>query len=120
MLDDLLSEDDAANSREVLHVVPQCPWLGHLPPGRAEKILHLTGLPVLTRSADPIALMLAAGALRQLGRHRQAPDAIDDAIDALPAGGPAVHADLVRERTLITTALDLTHRPFINQDRTTT
>jgi len=120
MLDDLLADDDAANSREVLHVVLQGLWLGHLLPGRAEKILHLTGLPALTRSADPVALMRAAGALRQLGRHRQALDAIDDAIEALPAGDPAVHADLVRERTLITTALDLTGRPLANQDQTTT
>jgi hypothetical protein len=108
-LDDLLAEDDAAHSREVLHVVLQGLWLGHLLPGRAERILHLTGLPPLSRSADPIALMRAAGALRQLGRHRQALTAIDQAIEALPAGDPAVHADLVRERTLIGVALDLTH-----------
>jgi hypothetical protein len=111
MLDDLLTEDDAAQSREVLHVVLQGLWLGHLLPGRAERILHLTALPVLARSADPVALMRTAGALRQLGRHRQALAAIDDAIEALPTGDPAVHADLVRERTLITCALDLAHQP---------
>jgi hypothetical protein len=120
MLDDLLADGEAAHSREVLHVVLQGLWLGHLLPGRAERILHLTGLPVLARSADPVALMRAAGALRQLGRHRQALDAIDDAIEALPAGDSTLHADLVRERTLITTALDLARRPLINQDRTTT
>ncbi|MEE4544028.1 hypothetical protein V2S66_18880 [Streptomyces sp. V4-01] len=111
MLDDLLTENEAATSREVLHVVLQGLWLGHLLPGRAERILHLTGLPVLSRTADPVALMRTAGALRQLGRHRQALSVIDEAIEALPAGDPAVHADLVRERTLITTAVDLTPSP---------
>ncbi|WUH90378.1 hypothetical protein OG900_09865 [Streptomyces sp. NBC_00433] len=107
MLDDLLSEDDAAQSREVLHVVLQGLRLGHLLPGRAERILHLTGLPSLSRTAEPVALMRTAGALRQLGRHREALGVIDDAIEALPAGDPAVHADLVRERTLITALLDI-------------
>jgi hypothetical protein len=107
MLDNLLAEDDAARSREVLHVVLQGLWLGHLLPGRATRILHLAALPPLARTADPIALMRTAGALRQLGRYRHALAAIDDAIEAQPAGDPAVHADLVRERTLITTAFDM-------------
>lgn len=119
MLDDLLAEDDAAQSREVLHVVLQGLWLGHLLPGRAERILHLTALPVMARFADPVALMRMAGALRQLGRHRQALSVIDDAIEALPSGDPAVHADLVRERTLIGAALDLTGHPLDEQGRTT-
>ncbi|WP_433892573.1 hypothetical protein [Streptomyces sp. CA-111067] len=119
MLDDLLAEDHAAQSREVLHVVLQGLWLGHLLPGRAERILHLTGLPVLSRTADPVALMRTAGALRQLGRHRQALSVIDAAIEALPAGDPAVHADLVRERTLIGAALDLTHQPLGEQGQRT-
>lgn len=111
MLDDLLADDDAAKSCEVLHVVLQGLWLGHLLPGRAERILHLAELAALFRSADPVARMRTAGALRQLGRYREALAAIDDAIDALPAGDPAVHADLVRERSLITCALDLVHQP---------
>jgi hypothetical protein len=67
-----------------------------------------------------VALMRKAGALRQLGRYRQALDALDDALEALPAGDPAVHADLVRERTLVTTAFDLTRRPPDEQGHTTT
>nr|WSX75913.1 hypothetical protein OH826_19890 [Streptomyces sp. NBC_00899] len=118
MLDDLLTEEDAAQSREVLHVLLHGLWLGHLLPGRAERILHITGLPPLSRRADPVALMRTAGALRQLGRHRQALTAIDQAIEALPAGDPAVHADLVRERTLITTALDLTPLPDLQEQKT--
>ncbi|SEO73555.1 hypothetical protein SAMN05216267_103931 [Actinacidiphila rubida] len=107
MLDDLLAQDEAATSREVLHVLLQGLWLGHLLPGRPERILHLTGLPPLSRTADPVALMRTAGALRQLGRPREALTTIDEAIEALPAGDPGVHADLVRERTLITTVLDM-------------
>jgi len=120
MLDALLAEEDAARSREVLHVVLQGLWLGHLLPGRAERLLHLTALPVLARFADPVALMRKAGALRQLGRYRDALTAIDEAIEALPAGDPAVHADLVRERTLITTALDLADRPLDEKEQPTT
>jgi hypothetical protein len=106
MLDDLLAEDEASRSREVLHVALQGLWLGHLLPRRAERILQLTALPALSTTPDPIALMRKAGAFRQLGCYRQALDVIDDAIDALPASDPSVHADLVRERALIALALD--------------
>jgi hypothetical protein len=90
-----------------LHVLLHGLWLGHLLPGRAETILRLAALPPLAGRADPVALMRTAGALRQLGRYRDALAAIDDAIDVLPPGDPAFHADLVRERTLIITAYDL-------------
>jgi hypothetical protein len=106
MLDDLLADEEASRSREVLHVALQGLWLGHLLPRRAERILQLTALPALSTTPDPVALMRKAGALRQLGCYHQALDVIDDAIDALPAGDPAVHADLVRERALIALALD--------------
>jgi hypothetical protein len=120
MLDGLLAEDDVAQSSEVLHVVLQGLWLGHMLPGRAERILRLTRLRPLSRTADPVALMRRAGALRQLGRYRQALDALDDALEALPAGDPAVHADLVRERALVTTAFDLTRRALDEQGPATT
>ncbi|WP_180303627.1 hypothetical protein [Streptomyces sp. JV178] len=42
-----------------------------------------------------------AGALRQLGRYDDGLAAIDRALDLLPPGDVSVHADLVRERSLI-------------------
>jgi hypothetical protein len=89
----------------------------HLLPGRATRILRLPAFPELSRSADPVALMRKAGALRQPGRYRDALAATDNAIEVLPAGGPAVHADLVGERTLITVALDFVHRPLDEQEQ---
>jgi hypothetical protein len=107
MMDGLLAEEEAAGSREVLHVLLHGLWLGHHLPDRAETILQLAALPPLA-GPDPVTLMRTAGALRQLGRYREALATIDAAITALPPGDPAFHADLVRERTLITTAHDLT------------
>ncbi|MEC3997149.1 hypothetical protein VSR01_28070 [Actinacidiphila sp. DG2A-62] len=119
MLDRLLADPEAAGSREVLHVVLHGLWLGHLLPHRPQRILRVASLGPLARPADPIALMRTAAALRQLGRYRAALATIDDAIDALPAGDATVHADLVRERTLITTALDLTRdRPLVEEPDT--
>ncbi|MFE1836495.1 tetratricopeptide repeat protein [Streptomyces sviceus] len=56
---------------------------------------------------DPIALFRMASARRSLGQYPEALTAIDHALELLPPGELAVHADLVRERLLITTAHDL-------------
>ncbi|MEU1293792.1 hypothetical protein ABZ439_15350 [Streptomyces sp. NPDC005840] len=55
----------------------------------------------------PIVLFRTAGALRRLGRYDEGLSAIDRAIDCLPPGDISVHADLVRERSLLCAALGL-------------
>ncbi|GGR08467.1 hypothetical protein [Kitasatospora griseola] len=47
-------------------------------------------------------LFRTATAWRSLGRRSEALDAIDSAIEALDPDQPDVHADMVRERALIT------------------
>lgn len=81
-------------------------WLGaDLPrPGREQRMLDLA---LRLPEGDPIASYRAASALRCLGRFPQALAAIDLALELLPPGDTAIHADLVRERLLITTARDL-------------
>ncbi|MEU6182782.1 hypothetical protein [Streptomyces coeruleorubidus] len=48
-----------------------------------------------------------AGALHRLGRYDEGLGAIDRAIDCLPPGDTSVHADLVRERSLLCAARDV-------------
>ncbi|WP_235990966.1 hypothetical protein [Streptomyces ureilyticus] len=52
-------------------------------------------------------LFRVVGALRRLGRYDEGLAAIDRALDLLPPGDITVHADLVRERSLVTAARDL-------------
>ncbi|MFB7011578.1 MULTISPECIES: hypothetical protein [unclassified Streptomyces] len=52
-----------------------------------------------------------AGALRRLGRYDEGLAAIDRALGLLPLGDIAVHADLVRERSLISAARDVHRNP---------
>jgi tetratricopeptide (TPR) repeat protein len=63
--------------------------------------------PALATGTDPIVLFRVAGALRRLGRYDEGLSAIDRAIDCLPPGDISVHADLVRERSLLCAARDL-------------
>ncbi|MEV8410409.1 hypothetical protein AB0R12_32910, partial [Streptomyces niveus] len=71
----------------------------------------LSSGPPFDTGRDPIALFRMAGALRRLGRCDEGLAAIDRALDLLPPGDLTVHADLVRERSLIAVARDLHQRP---------
>ncbi|MFB7270784.1 hypothetical protein [Streptomyces sp. NPDC056244] len=97
---------EAGDHAKTLHVLLHGLWLGHGLPGREEHMLRLLARPAFASRSDPIALFREAAARRGLGQHRQALESIDRALDLLPPGDTAVHADLVRERSLITAAHD--------------
>ncbi|MFH8390296.1 hypothetical protein [Streptomyces sp. NPDC018036] len=93
---------------KTLHVLLHGVWLGTFLPGRAPMLLMLVGLLPKGGLNDPIALFRMASARRALGHYPEALTAIDHALELLAPGELAVHADLVRERLLITAANDLT------------
>ncbi|WP_326680831.1 hypothetical protein [Streptomyces sp. NBC_01237] len=93
---------------KTLHVLLHGVWLGTFLPGRAPMLLMLVGLLPEGGLDDPIALFRMASARRALGHYPEALTAIDHAVELLAPGELAVHADLVRERLLITAAHDLT------------
>ncbi|MDX2828007.1 hypothetical protein PV416_44920 [Streptomyces ipomoeae] len=102
LMDEVL--DQASEHAKTLHVLLHGLWLGQHLPQRAERILDLAARPPFADRTDPIVLFREAGALRQLGRYEDGLAAIDRALDLLPSGDVSVHADLVRERSLIAAA----------------
>ncbi|NEB01981.1 hypothetical protein G3I78_23345 [Streptomyces sp. SID13726] len=99
----------ASDHPKTLHVLLHGVWLGGLLPGRADTLLALVDRLPDGGDGDPIALFHTASALRALGCYHQAHAAVERALELLPPGDLAVHADLVREHILITAAYDLTH-----------
>ncbi|MFD9441246.1 tetratricopeptide repeat protein [Streptomyces sp. NPDC060006] len=85
----------------------ECGWAVCFPAARTRCSPSWTGCPRAVET-NPIAQFRKASALRALGQYRQARTAIERALELLPPGNLAVHADLVREHTLITAAHDLT------------
>ncbi|MFC9431445.1 tetratricopeptide repeat protein [Streptomyces sp. NPDC056987] len=106
---DLMDEvlDEAGTHAKTLHVLLHGLWLGQDLDQGPSRLLALSARPPFDTGTDPIVLFRRAGALRRLGRYDEALAAIDTAMELLPPGDIAVHADLVRERSLITTAGDL-------------
>ncbi|MFE9976501.1 hypothetical protein ACFYRD_38840 [Streptomyces hirsutus] len=96
----------AEEHTKTLHVLLHGLWLGQDLDQGAERLLALSSRPALAADTDPIVLFRVAGALRQLGRYEEGLGAINRAIDCLPPGDPSVHADLVRERSLLCAARD--------------
>ncbi|MFD5751500.1 hypothetical protein [Streptomyces sp. NPDC127033] len=106
---DLMDEvlDEAGTHAKTLHVLLHGLWLGQDLDQGASRLLALSARPPFDTGTDPIVLFRRASALRRLGRYHEALAAIDTAMELLPPGDITVHADLVRERSLITTAGDL-------------
>ena len=98
----------ASDHPKTLHVLLHGVWLGGLLPERAEALLALVDRLPYGGEDDPIAQFRKASALRALSRYDEARTAIERALELLPPGQLAVHADLVREHSLITAAYDLT------------
>ncbi|MGK4906426.1 hypothetical protein [Streptomyces albus] len=90
-----------------MHVLLHGLWLGQGLDNGAERLLALNALPPFAEGQDLIVLFRVCGALRRLGRYDRALATIDRALDLLPPGDVSVHADLARERTLISTARGL-------------
>ncbi|MFE7116139.1 hypothetical protein ACFU99_12040 [Streptomyces sp. NPDC057654] len=113
LMDEVLAE--AGDHAKTLHVLLHCLWLGPDLDQGAERLLALSAHPAFNTGAgtgaDPIVLFRVAGALRRLRRYDEGLAAIDRALDLLPPGDLAVHADLVRERSLILAARDLHPHP---------
>ncbi|MFJ3212712.1 hypothetical protein [Streptomyces flaveolus] len=105
VMDEVLAQ--AEEHPKTLHVLLHGLWLGQDLDQGAERLLALSSRPALATGTDPIVLFRVAGALRRLGRYDEGLGAIDRAIDCLPPGDISVHADLVRERSLICAARDL-------------
>ncbi|MBU5946476.1 hypothetical protein ACH4FA_02195 [Streptomyces sp. NPDC017966] len=105
VMDEVLAE--AEEHPKTLHVLLHGLWLGQDLDRGAERLLALSSRPAFATGTDPIVLFRVAGALRRLGRYDEGLGAIDRAIDCLPPGDTSVHADLVRERSLICAARDL-------------
>ncbi len=107
VMDEVLAT--AEEHPKTLHVLLHGLWLGQNLDEGAERLLALSSRPALATGTgtDPIVLFRVAGALRRLGRYDVGLSAIDRAIDCLPPGDISVHADLVRERSLLCAARDL-------------
>ncbi|WP_326812288.1 hypothetical protein OIE62_07660 [Streptomyces scopuliridis] len=105
LMDEVLAE--AGEHAKTLHVLLHGLWLGQDLDQGAERLLALSSRPVFDTGSDPIVLFRVAGALRRLSRYDEGLAAIDRALDLLPPGDIAVHADLVRERSLISAARDI-------------
>ncbi|MFF5339789.1 hypothetical protein ACFY4H_03605 [Streptomyces althioticus] len=105
VMDEVLAT--AEEHPKTLHVLLHGLWLGQDLDDGAERLLALSSRPALATGPDPIVLFRTAGALRRLGRYDEGLSAIDRAIDWLPPGDISVHADLVRERSLLCAARDL-------------
>ncbi|MFE4055214.1 hypothetical protein ACFXP3_02720 [Streptomyces sp. NPDC059096] len=109
---DLMDEvlDEAGTHAKTLHVLLHGLWLGQDLDQGASRLLALSVRPPFDTGTDPIVLFRRAGALRRLGRYDEALATIDGAMELLPPGDITVHADLVRERSLITAVRDLIER----------
>ncbi|MEU6233675.1 hypothetical protein [Kitasatospora sp. NPDC047058] len=92
---------EAGDNPQVCHALLHGLWLGDELPDQAERILELAAWPSF-HDDDPVMLFRTATAWRTLGRRAEALAAIDSALEALPPNQPDVHADFVRERTIIT------------------
>lgn len=97
--------DASSDDLKVAHALLHGLWLGEDLPHQPARILNLLNSPAFASQPDAIALFRKAGALRRLRRFDEALSAVDDAREHLPLDTDAsVHADLTRERDLISTA----------------
>ncbi|MEU3726150.1 hypothetical protein [Streptomyces sp. NPDC031705] len=92
----------AGDEDKVVHALLHGLWLGENLPGQASLMLDLLGASAFEGGTlGPEALFRKAGALRRLKRYESALAAVQSAIDGLDPGEVVVHADCVRERSLI-------------------
>ncbi|MEV6757278.1 hypothetical protein [Streptomyces sp. NPDC051214] len=107
LMEEVLAQAD--DHAKTLHVLLHGLWLAHGLSGREEAMLHILGRKAFADRVDPIALFREATALRGLGQYGQALAAIDEAVEHLSPAAVNVHADFVRERSLITAIHEMQH-----------
>ncbi|MBT2476859.1 hypothetical protein [Streptomyces sp. ISL-94] len=92
----------AGDEDKVVHALLHGLWLGDNLPRQASLMLDLLDASAFADGAmGPEALFRKAGALRRLKQYEPALAAVHSAIDRLDPGEVVVHADCVRERSLI-------------------
>ncbi|KUH36944.1 MULTISPECIES: hypothetical protein [Streptomyces] len=97
----------AGDDDKVVHALLHGLWLGEDLPDQADRMLRLLEAPAFAGGLGPEALFRKAGALRRLRRYGPALQAVQEAIDGLDPSEVVVHADCVRERSLILADRDL-------------
>ncbi|MEV6686568.1 hypothetical protein AB0N28_14670 [Streptomyces sp. NPDC051130] len=92
----------AGDEEKVVHALLHGLWLGENLPRQASLMLDLLEASAFSGGLlGPEALFRKAGALRRLRQYEPALAAVQSAIDCLDPGEVVVHADCVRERSLI-------------------
>ncbi|CAL9605651.1 hypothetical protein SUDANB6_05543 [Streptomyces sp. enrichment culture] len=91
----------AGGDGKTVHALLHGLWLGEHLPDQPQRMLELLRAPAFARGLGAEALFRKAGALRRLRRFDEALAALQDAIDRLDPSEVVVHADCVRERSLI-------------------
>ncbi|CAL9340305.1 hypothetical protein SUDANB58_00254 [Streptomyces sp. enrichment culture] len=106
--------DDGKTVHALLHGL----WLGEHLPDQPQRMLDLLRAPAFARGLGAEALFRKAGALRRLGRYDEALAALQDAIDRLDPSEVVVHADCVRERSLVLVEREVYARRVPGRPRT--
>ena len=94
----LEAPDADARSR---HACLAAIWFAHHIPEQAEILLSLSDQMMSNNEDNWTMYFRRASALRKLGRHEEALQSIDRAINALPMGHTEVYQEQIRERELI-------------------
>jgi hypothetical protein len=110
--DGALDEMDAVrrlgpDNRKVAHALLHGLWFADQLPDQAERILDLVDSTDLFDPEDSVVCLRKAFALRRLRRYDEALRAIDDGISYLSPQAVEVHADFVRERSIILAVRDI-------------
>lgn len=100
----------AAHDGKAVHALLHGLWLGEQLPDQPQRMLELLRAPAFARGLGAEALFRKAGALRRLRRFDEALAALQGAIDRLDPCEVVVHADCVRERSLILAERDVYRR----------
>ncbi|GAA4799328.1 hypothetical protein [Streptomyces ziwulingensis] len=106
----------AGHDEKVVHALLHGLWLGEDLPDQPRRMLDLLRAPAFADGPGAEALFRKASALRRLRRFDEALAAVQCAIDGLDPREVVVHADCVRERSLILAERDL--RPDTPHPRT--
>lgn len=100
----------AGGNAKAVHALLHGLWLGEHLPDQPQRMLELLRAPAFAQGLGAEALFRKAAALRRLKRFDEALAALQGAIDCLDPCEVVVHADCVRERSLILAERDVYRR----------